>query len=85
MYVLHSFGFGNVIRQSIKQNTQRFVIQGIQNLYLICLLFNGNIVFPSRKARFTTFLSVLNKKLFKQHIKPILPVDTCPLPTLSDS
>jgi hypothetical protein len=27
---------------------------------LICLLFNGNMVFPTRKARFLTFLSSFN-------------------------
>lgn len=32
-------GFGQVIKQSVKQNTHRFVIQDFKNLYLICILF----------------------------------------------
>lgn len=38
-------GLEKVIKQSIKQNTHRFVIQDIKNINLICLLFNGNMVF----------------------------------------
>jgi hypothetical protein len=33
-----------------------------KNIFLICLLFNGNIVSPARKARFLTFLSSFNEK-----------------------
>ena len=59
-YIKDNLGFGRVIKQSIKQNTHRFIIQDFKNLYLICLLFNGNMVFPTRKARFLIFLSTFN-------------------------
>src|ERR1700761_7201254 len=44
-YIKKNLGFGSVIKQSVKQNTHRFVVQDLKNLYLICLMFNGNMVF----------------------------------------
>jgi LAGLIDADG endonuclease len=83
-YIKDNLGFGKVIKQSVKQNTHRFVIQDIKNLYLICLLFNGNMVFPTRKARFLTFLSYFNEKLLKQNLVNISPLDICVTPSLKD-
>jgi len=83
-YIEDNLGFGKVIKQSIKQNTHRFVIQDIQNLSLICLLFNGNMVFPTRKARFLTFLSCFNEKLLRKNLITITPLDTCVNPSLND-
>ncbi len=84
-YIRDNLGFGKVIKQSVKQNTHRFIIQDIKNLYLICLIFNGNMVFPTRKARFLTFLAFFNERLIKKNLKPILLQNTCVLPTLKDS
>jgi hypothetical protein len=87
-YIKENLGFGKVIIQSKKQKTHRFVVQDIQNLYLICLLFNGNMVFPTRKARFLTFLANFNEKLLKYKkgldmtLFPLL--DQCVLPSLKD-
>ena len=83
-YIQENLGLGKVIKQSIKQNTHRFVIQDIKNLYLICLLFNGNMVFPTRKARFLTFLSLFNEKLLKKNLPTISPLDICVTPSLKD-
>ena len=84
-YIKENLGIGKVIQQSVKQNTHRFIIQDIKNLYLISLLFNGNMVFPTRKARFLTFLSFLNEKLLKKNLITITPLDFCVSPTLQDS
>lgn len=84
-YIKDNLGFGRVIKQSIKQNTHRFVIQDIKNLYLICLLFNGNMVFPTRKARFLTFLSCFNEKLLKRNLITITPLDISINPSLKDA
>lgn len=84
-YIRETLGFGTVIKQSVKQNTHRFVIQDIKNLYLICLLFNGNMVFPTRKARFLTFLSAFNEKLLKKNLNTITPLDTYVIPSLKDA
>ena len=83
-YIKDNLGFGKIIKQSIKDNTHRFVIQDIQNLYLICLLFNGNMVFPTRKAKFLIFLSYFNEKLLKKNLITITPLDICVTPSLKD-
>jgi len=83
-YIKNNLGFGNIIKQSIKQNTHRYIIQDIKNIYLVCLLFNGNMVFPTRKARFLTFLSSFNERLLRKNINTITPLDTCVTPTLED-
>ena len=83
-YIKDNLGFGKVIKESVKQSTHRFIIQDIENLYLICLIFNGNMVFPTRNARFLTFLSYFNEKLLKRNKLIINPVNTCILPTLKD-
>ncbi len=70
-YIKNMLCFGKVIVQSSKQKTHRYVVQDLNNLYLICLLFNGNMVFPTRNARFISFLSFFNEKLLKKGIKPI--------------
>jgi cytochrome c oxidase subunit 1 len=83
-YIKNNLGLGKVIKQSVKQNTHRFVIQNIENIYLICLLFNGNMVFPTRKAKFFIFLSSFNERLIKRNLDPIIPRNTCVTPTLQD-
>lgn len=84
-YIKDNLGFGKIIKQSVKQNTHRFVIQDLSNLYLMCLLFNGNMVFPTRNARFLIFLSYLNEKLLKKNLITITPLDICLIPTLKDA
>ena len=83
-YIKDSLNFGKVIKQSVKQNTHRYVVQDVKNLSLICLIFNGNMGFPTRNARFLTFLSSLNEKLLKMSLVSIEPIQTCIVPTLSD-
>lgn len=84
-YIKDNLGFGKVIKQSVKQNTHRFIIQDFKNLYLICLLFNGNMVFPTRNARFLTFLSSLNEKLLTKNLISIVPSNICVKPSLKDA
>nr|YP_010710796.1 hypothetical protein P2Z26_mgp20 [Gonatophragmium mori]WCZ71160.1 hypothetical protein [Gonatophragmium mori] len=84
-YIKKNLGFGKVIKQSIKNNTHRFVIQDFKNIYLVCLLFNGNMVFPTRKARFLVFLSTFNERLLKKNLEIIIPINKCVLPTLKDN
>jgi LAGLIDADG endonuclease len=83
-YIKDNIGFGKVIKQSIKQNTHRFVVQDTKNIFLICLIFNGNMVFPTRKARFLMFLASFNEKLLKKNLSTILPLDICITPSLKD-
>lgn len=62
-YIKYNLGFGNIQIQSKKNNTYRFIIQDIKNLYLICLIFNGNMYFPSRHLKFQKFLAAFNEKI----------------------
>ena len=84
-FIKDNLGFGKVIKQSIKSNTHRFVVQDIRNLVLICNLFNGNMVFPTRNARFLTFLSAINEKLLKKNMKTISHINNTILPSLNDA
>jgi hypothetical protein len=79
-----NLGFGSVIVQSIKTKTHRYVVQDIKGLTLISLIFNGNMVFPSRTARFHTFLSALNEKLLAKGTSIIYPLHNLVVPTLND-
>jgi hypothetical protein len=84
-FIKNNLGFGKVIVQSTKQKTHRFVIQDYKNLYLICLLFNGNMVFPTRNARFLIFLASFNERSIKNKREIILPLNTTVLPSLNDA
>ena len=84
-YIKDNLCFGAIIVQSRKQKTHRYVAQDMKNIYLLCLLFNGNMVFPTRNARFVTFLSVFNEKLLKKGITPIPLIHGCVSPTLNDA
>jgi len=84
-YIKDNLGFGKVIKQSIKQNTHRFIVQDLKNLILICLIFNGNMVFPTRNARFLTFLSSFNERLLKKNLDCIIPINSCIIPSLKDN
>lgn len=83
-YIMNNLGFGKVIKQSVKSNTHRFIIQDRAHLVMISLLFNGNMVFPTIANRFNTFLSALNEKLLKDGENLIIPIYATVLPTLSD-
>jgi cytochrome c oxidase subunit 1 len=83
-YIKKNLGFGAVIRQSVKNNTHRYVVQDIKGLTLISLLFNGNMVFPTRTARFHTFLSALNEKLLAKGLPIIIPMYKTVIPSLEN-
>jgi hypothetical protein len=84
-YIKSNLGFGKVIVQSTKSKTHRYVVQDIKGLMLISYIFNGNMVFPTRTARFHTFLSALNEKLLTKHFTLIYPIYKTVIPTLNDA
>lgn len=84
-YIKDSLGFGKVIVQSTKQKTHRFIVQDVKNLILISLIFNGNMVFPTRNARFLTFLSSFNERLLKKNMDTIKPEINTITPSLEDA
>ena len=85
-YIKEKLGFGNINLESTKKKTHNFRIQDTKNLYLLCLLFNGNMILPTRSARFLTFLASFNEKLLKKNIlSPIIPIMETVTPSLEDS
>ena len=58
-YIQQQLGFGRVIKQGHK--TSRFIVQDMNNLYILIQLFNGNIVFPSKQNSFFKFVHHFNK------------------------
>jgi len=56
----YTLGLGHIIKQSSR--VYRLIIQKNQEIELIILLFNGNIVLPSRKKQFHLFLKAFLSK-----------------------
>lgn len=83
-YIKDNLSFGKVIVQSSKQKTHRYIVQDMKNISLICELFNGNIVFPTKKARFISFISFFNEKLIKKNEKCIPIINNNVIPSLND-
>jgi hypothetical protein len=83
-YILKNLGFGKVILQSKSNKIHRFIVQDISHIFLICLIFNGNMVFFTRNSRFLTFLSVYNDLALRLKLEIINPILDTLLPTLQD-
>ena len=60
-YIKRELNMGKVIRQG--KTTSRYIIQDILGLYLISLIFNGQIRTPSRLISFNKWLNSLNLKI----------------------
>jgi len=59
---------GKVIIQG--KTTSRYIIQDKLGLYLISLIFNGNIRTPEKLSSFNEFLNIFNKKILFIFNKP---------------
>lgn len=57
-YIQRELNFGKVISQG--KTTSRFVVQDKLGLYLIALIFNGNLRTPDKLESFNKFLNALN-------------------------
>jgi hypothetical protein len=85
-YIKYNLGFGKVIKQG--KRTSRYVVQDLTNLHLIILLFNGNLILPTRKKNFKNFLDIFNLKIIKGKTKAFEKVEYQKseiLPSLSNS
>ncbi len=68
--ICSELGFGSIYKQG--KRVYRYIIQKREEIELIILLFNGNLVLPSRKTQFHAFLTQYNLKcggLVGPHIK----------------
>lgn len=64
-YIKNKLSFGEVVVESDKQKTHKYIVQDINDLFLICILFNGNVVLPRQYARFISFCALYREKLRK--------------------
>ena len=64
--IFETLKFGRVIKQG--KLTYRFIVEQKNLMELIILIFNGNMLLPSRIKRFKKFLEVYNKKAIKGKI-----------------
>jgi hypothetical protein len=62
-FIQKQLNMGKVITQG--KTTSRYIIQDKLGLYLISLIFNGNIRTPGKLMHFNEFLKILNIKLQK--------------------
>ena len=66
-YIQKELNMGKVIKQG--NTTSRFILQDKLGLYLISLIFNGNIRTPDKLRSFNEFLIILNNNLHKSSRK----------------
>ena len=84
-YIKTNLGFGKVIQQSKSNNTHRFIVQDVSNILLICLIFNGNMVFFTKNSQFLIFLSAYNNLALRMKLEIINPIVSTLLPSLQDN
>lgn len=63
IYIQSKLQMGQIIKQGPR--VHRLIINKIEHIRLIILLFNGNILLPSRKTQFNKFLIAFNNKGLK--------------------
>ena len=83
--IQNTLGFGKVVKQGLRAS--RFIVQDKKGLYLLCLLFNGNIVIKARHLKFKSFLSAFNNysKKGKLNFEHIFYNTNIVIPSLDDS
>lgn len=59
-YIKESLGFGEVFSNG---KSSIYGVSDIKGLFLICQIFNGNLVFTKRNSQFKLFLSAFNTQL----------------------
>lgn len=66
-YIQSQLAIGNVIKQGA--TTSRYIVQDKLGLYLICLIFNGNLRTPDKFDSFKSFVVKFNELLSKKSRK----------------
>lgn len=84
-YIKNNLNMGNIIIESKKNKIYKFIIKNKQDIFLICLLFNGNMILPTKHIRFIQFLSRFNEYSIKYNkFNIIKPINETILPSLND-
>ncbi len=85
-YIRDVLGFGSVMRQG--SNTSRYVCNSRLDCFLLILIFNGNLVMPSKHASFKLFVDRFNVMALNPNARVFTPVvsfiSTLAIPTLHD-
>lgn len=84
-YIKNNLNMGNILIQSKKDNTYRWIVNKKRDIYLLILLFNNNLVLPIKYAKFLVFISKFNLLLIKNKEQMIIPSTSLMLPSLQDN
>lgn len=78
-HIQKTLGFGNIYAKNC--GGSQWQVAKFDHVRALVLLFNGNMVLPTREKRFKAFLAAYNAK---KHSTAILHIDRTLLPTLHD-
>lgn len=84
-YIQSNLNIGNISELSKKDKTYKWYVNNRRDIILLSLIFNGNLVLPTKYGKFIIFLAKLNEKLLKNNESIIILKNYCKLPTLNDS
>lgn len=82
--IVEELQIGSVVLQSKKLNYYRWIVRKEREIYLLCLLFNGNLVLLRRLIKFNIFLNKLNEKLLKNKQLIIVLLFYCKLLSINN-
>jgi hypothetical protein len=83
-YIQNNLKMGGININSKKNKTYNWNVYKKRDLYLLCLLFNGNLVLPIRSIKLGIFINKLNELLLKNNEKIIKYSYSIKLPSLDD-
>lgn len=81
-YIQRTLGFGRVIKQG--QRTSRFIVEDNASVALLVVLFNGNLIFPTKQSRFALFLEAFNKRSMPLATQAVELIPSRVTPTIYD-
>lgn len=84
-YIQKNLKMGGININSKKNQTYNWNVYKKRDLYLLCLLLNGNLVLPIRSIKLGIFINKLNEMLLKNNEKIIKYSYSIKLPSLDDS
>ena len=83
-YIKNNLNIGEIIILSKKDILYKYIVNKIKDLYLLCLLLNGNLTLPIKYIKFNILLNKFNEKLLINNELYIEIKQYCKLPTLND-
>lgn len=83
-YIRDNLNMGGININSIKNQTYNYNIYKRRDIYLLCLLFNGNMVLPIKTIKLGIFINKLNELLLKNNERIIYYKYEVRLPSLND-